>query len=267
MFPATEKIETVDHFPRREWLPPRSSAADIQSRASEAGQRNLSLPSDLPTDVFGLDTWKQIYLSEVGTDVPRLPTETSGELPLSMILLERPKIAELTDASNKIIALIVSDSNIAPKILVLPTNIERSTSGAGRRKQIVGRFLNVQSGADATAPVSTNPLVAQIASERSRAHIDDECVAVADAALDDAVTLIQESNLGGAPSVIFSKDGILSLQWQKGKYGVAIIFAGDGLASIAFRRPGQFYAENGIEVAVTNDLPQSFNDALAAVLR
>jgi len=56
------------------------------------------------------------------------------------------------------------------------------------------------------------------------------------------------------------------LQWQRGEFGVALIFAGDGEASIAFRRPGQFYAENGIEVAISQELPSKFSEALATIL-
>jgi hypothetical protein len=59
--------------------------------------------------------------------------------------------------------------------------------------------------------------------------------------------MVRRVNLGGPPHISLSDDGILALQWQRGEYGVALLFAGDGVASISFRRPGQFYAENGIQ--------------------
>lgn len=121
---------------------------------------------------------------------------------------------------------------------------------------------------DQTRHLATSPsskLASIINAERSRCCVDVENVGVADAAQRDAVELVQRWNLRGKPHVMFSDDGILTLQWEHGEYGVALIFAGDGLASIAFRRPGQLYAENGIEVAISDSVPKQFTDALAAV--
>jgi len=104
-----------------------------------------------------------------------------------------------------------------------------------------------------------------IIAKRSSAEVDESGVIVANAAVDDAVKVVQRRDLGGAPRVMFSEDGVLALQWQRDEYGVALIFAGDGMVSIAFRRPGQLYAENGIEVSVSEDLPPEFRDVLAKI--
>jgi hypothetical protein len=109
-------------------------------------------------------------------------------------------------------------------------------------------------------------LADRIAAERSAAAIDKECFETADAAARDAQVLFQRQTPGGSPRIMFSEEGILTLQWQRGEYGLALIFAGDGIASIAFKRPGQLYAENGLEVAIFDDLPTEFNEALAALL-
>jgi len=114
---------------------------------------------------------------------------------------------------------------------------------------------------------SDNPIVAQISSARDSADVEEDCESIANDAAKDAVTMVARNKLGSVPFISFSDDGILSLQWERNNSGVGLIFAGDGTASIVFRRPGQFYAENGIEVAVNDDLPQSFNDALADILR
>src|SRR5262245_39131795 len=98
-------------------------------------------------------------------------------------------------------------------------------------------------------------LAPQIIVERANIALDRTAAELADAATNDAVTLVRRTKLGGNPRVMFSEDGILTLQWQRGEYGVAMIFAGDGIASIAFRRPEQFYAENGIEIAISDNLP------------
>ena len=109
-------------------------------------------------------------------------------------------------------------------------------------------------------------LVGLIDAERHAATVDPNCIEIADAATRDAIIMVRNHELGGNPNVLLSEDGILALQWQRGEYGVALLFAGDGFASISFRRPGQFYAENGLDVALSDDLPRSFNDALKTIL-
>lgn len=112
----------------------------------------------------------------------------------------------------------------------------------------------------------SRPLFKVIATERAIAKIDMENVQLADAAMRDALFVVQRANLRGDPKVMFSSDGILTLQWQRGERGVALIFAGDGMVSLAFRQPGKFYAENGIDVAIAEELPERFNTTLAVIL-
>jgi hypothetical protein len=114
---------------------------------------------------------------------------------------------------------------------------------------------------------SRSSLAKIIIAERLRSDVDAECSAIADAAKQEAVAIVQRWNLSGDPRVMFSDDGVLTLQWQRDEYGVALIFAGDGMASIAFRRPGQLYAENGIDVAINENIPKQFADAMAALDR
>jgi hypothetical protein len=113
---------------------------------------------------------------------------------------------------------------------------------------------------------STSELADQILSERPNVELSGADAKLADAATKDAVKLVRRAKLGGNPRIMFSDDGILTLQWQRGEYGLALIFAGDGTASIAFRRPDQFYAENGIEIAISDDLPAAFTEAMTAIL-
>jgi hypothetical protein len=119
-----------------------------------------------------------------------------------------------------------------------------------------------------TAPRSTisNPLVEAIRSMRSTARIDSSGLETADAAMNDAIQLVSRQHLRGTPRIMFARDGILTIQWQRENYGVALVFAGDSEASIAFRRPGQLYAENGLEVSVQSELPAVFAARMAEVL-
>jgi hypothetical protein len=117
--------------------------------------------------------------------------------------------------------------------------------------------------------VATNAasfLVERILAERRDANIDEESINAALAATDDALVLIKHNNLPGTPHIMYSNDGILTLQWECDEYGVALLFCGDHSVSIAFRRPGQLYAENGVEQPVTEKLLPRFYDALASTL-
>ncbi len=78
--------------------------------------------------------------------------------------------------------------------------------------------------------------------------------------------MVERAKLNGQPLVMFADDGILTLQWQRGDHGLALIFAGDGEVSIAFKKPRQLYAQNGIEVKITEELPASFHYAMARIL-
>ena len=111
-----------------------------------------------------------------------------------------------------------------------------------------------------------NKLADLIAVQRVAAYVDPDKAVIADAATRDATTMLASTNFGGTPRVMLSDDGILAVQWERGQFGVALLFAGDGIASISFRKPGQFYAENGVDVLISEELPQSFYEALSAVL-
>ena len=113
---------------------------------------------------------------------------------------------------------------------------------------------------------SDSKLAGRIDAAQAAADVDITSLDAANSAASDAKTLLGRSTLDGEPLVMFSDDGILTLQWQRGHYGVALIFAGDGEASIAFSKPGQLYAQNGIDIKITDDLPASFHEALAKVL-
>jgi hypothetical protein len=125
---------------------------------------------------------------------------------------------------------------------------------------------DVPSACSLPASGTTSALADLIMVERSVATIDRESISIADAAASDAITFVQRVQLDGLPEATFSDDGILGLQWQSSDYGAALIFAGDGVVSIAFRRPGQFYAENGIEISVSDELPIEFTEALSNIL-
>jgi hypothetical protein len=116
------------------------------------------------------------------------------------------------------------------------------------------------------APREEPDLASRVLEKRSSTSFEPDVTAIADASVADALTMLRRAVVGGSPRVMFSDDGTLTIQWQRGDHGVALIFAGDGLASVVFRRPGQLYAENGIEVPVSDPLPAEFLEVLAEVL-
>src|SRR5271170_4351350 len=132
-----------------------------------------------------------------------------------------------------------------------------------RKKYLIKSSLS--SSVPTVAP-NTTALVDRIRATRSGARIDAPCSEIASAAMNDAVQLVALRSLEGRPRIMFSQDGILTMQWQRDDVGVALIFTGDGEVSIALRRPGQLYAENGIDIKIHEELPSVFIELLAAVL-
>jgi hypothetical protein len=120
--------------------------------------------------------------------------------------------------------------------------------------------------APALAPPLASELGKRIDAGRVTATIDRDARELADAAVRDAKRVVDHAKLRGEPRVMFADDGILTLQWQRGDYGVALLFAGDGEVSVAFKKPAQLYAQNGIDVKVTENLPSAFYDALTQIL-
>jgi hypothetical protein len=110
-------------------------------------------------------------------------------------------------------------------------------------------------------------LLSQIQAARLKAKVDPEFVRTADAAVADAANLLQANSFSHPPKLSISDEGILALQWQQDQQGVLLMLAGDGEASIAFWKPGQLYAENGVESPVTEKLPAIFYETLAAVFK
>jgi len=104
-----------------------------------------------------------------------------------------------------------------------------------------------------------------IRAERNAARIDPNFISAADAAVGDALFLVQNVSIRGTPAISLSDEGILGLQWQKDDYGAALLFAGDGVVSIALKKPSQFYAENGIDVPISSTLPAEFTSVLAKI--
>ena len=110
-------------------------------------------------------------------------------------------------------------------------------------------------------------MASRISAKREAATLSSEGVATADSATRDAIIFVERNFLPENPNILFSDDGILALQWQSGDYGAALLFVGDGIASIALRKPGQYYAQNGIDIGIEDDLPAQFLEVLARIVR
>jgi hypothetical protein len=119
----------------------------------------------------------------------------------------------------------------------------------------------------ADSTIASASLVELIRVARARSQVDPEYSALADAAAHDAAAMVHRLAAWEPPSVKFSSDGVLTLQWQSNEFGLAMILVGEGEVSIALRRPGQFYAENGIDIAVSDELPLVVKNFLDDILR
>jgi hypothetical protein len=105
---------------------------------------------------------------------------------------------------------------------------------------------------------SLNALAEDIKQKRASAEIDKEQNDLADRSADDAAAMVLHSRLNGRPRVMFSSDGILTLEWHRGNEGAALIFAGDGKAAVVLRRSGALYDDCGQEIGVRENLPADF---------
>jgi hypothetical protein len=108
-----------------------------------------------------------------------------------------------------------------------------------------------------------NDLVGKIMIERGSLRVERGHEKIADLSADDALQMVRHLRLTGNPRVMQSSDCIMTLEWYGEKEGVALIFAGDGMASISIRRSEGLYEDYGREVGVKESLPSEVVDVLA----
>lgn len=144
---------------------------------------------------------------------------------------------------------------------------QERTYGAALRRHFHGVALAAPFAIAAPPSRPDTELAERIEAARATTAFDEDSVDVAAAAASDASQFVMTHELGGEPFVSFSDDGILALQWRTDECGVALIFAGDGEVSLAFKRPGQFYAENGIDISINDELPPEFTETLAKIIQ
>jgi hypothetical protein len=108
----------------------------------------------------------------------------------------------------------------------------------------------------------------QLANAITAAHdatvFDPEEADVARAALADAKRFVNAYLPDAEPSILWSDDGLLTLQWRKDRRGLIVIFPGDNTATYSIKEPGGFYSANGREFPVTAGLPAEISKFLAA---
>ena len=93
--------------------------------------------------------------------------------------------------------------------------------------------------------------------EKDASQIEDDCILYADASVRDALALIRRFNLSGAQNVVLSEDGILTIQWRKGRLGALMVFTGDGNVAISTAAPGKLYSQSPTQFPIT-DVPLGF---------
>ena len=108
-----------------------------------------------------------------------------------------------------------------------------------------------------------NDLIGRIMIERGSVEIELGYDQVADLSTNDALEMVRHLRLTGRPRVMQSSDGLMTLEWYGEKEGAALIFGGDGMASISIRRSEGLYEDYGREVGVRESLPSEVVDMLA----
>jgi hypothetical protein len=134
------------------------------------------------------------------------------------------------------------------------------TTKSSQTFAVTGMSMIVGSPPDFGAPdwLPKTRIESLIEAEKQRVHLPPEAIATAEAASDQARLVVRRERLRGNPSVMISDDGILSLVWESGDLGAALLFYGDGTMSLASRTPNQFYSEGGMDLAVSDPIPTDF---------
>jgi hypothetical protein len=251
MLPATEmppisELEPAYIGHASDWIPTRSNSVDVHNQDAltlhgwRAGidQKSLSGPQT-NLNFCDLSAPNVFFFASLLAAALGLPTQGSPT-PLGTFVLEAANTNRLLLSPSNANTHLLSKQSFVSNLASTPSEASRTV-----QSKIVDRLL----------------------SARSSAEIDEGSLSIADAATSDAIKLVEHSGLKHEPPrVMFSEDGILALQWERGESGVALIFGGDGVVSIAFTRPGLRYAENGIDIYVTDDVPESFIAALTTIV-
>jgi hypothetical protein len=152
------------------------------------------------------------------------------------------------------------------EIVLTASTFESQFDGFGNSVELISGLWH-DSNAFAAQPEINIALAQELDRIYSVSQFEDPVASdQARLAWDDALELSRHTEIAGKPVMEFSSDGLLTIYWRRADRGVALIFAGDRQASIAFRRPGRLYSENGIEASVEGRLPEVFYDALKEVL-
>ena len=94
--------------------------------------------------------------------------------------------------------------------------------------------------------------------ERKNADIDLDSRVHADSALQDALDVNRRYNLSGVDNMFFSDDGVLTLQWDKGAHGAALVFTGEKKVSASTAGPNKLYSQGIVRLRSADPLPADF---------
>ena len=120
-----------------------------------------------------------------------------------------------------------------------------------------GKYVAFVLGKTERRAEKVSVLVGRIRDERASIEIEDGQDGVADRAVEDAITMVENSRLGGTPRVMQSSDGILALEWHSEDEGAALFFGGNGVAALSVRVNGGLY-EGTRQIGIRAALPGDF---------
>ena len=96
-------------------------------------------------------------------------------------------------------------------------------------------------------------------------EIDSDQVNVAIAAKQEAVDFVLGCGVSAIPSVVFSEEGAVSLEWVQVDCSVLVVFSGDGVGAFSVRRGQGFYSSKIIEFDLDRKMPDILLDMLNAL--
>jgi hypothetical protein len=109
-----------------------------------------------------------------------------------------------------------------------------------------------------------SPLAKKIRAVYESTRLDQDDAESARRAVNDAIKFVDFNLPGREPLVMLSDDGVLSLQWRLGNWGVLLVFTGDGTGTYSIKQPGGSYAIGAKDFSLEHGLVEEVRAAIDA---
>lgn len=83
----------------------------------------------------------------------------------------------------------------------------------------------------------------------------------------DAIQFVGQLRSRQRPRLEITEDGAVVIHWQSDRTGLLAILVGDGTVTYSIKRPGTTYAVSGVEIDLSQTIPEEIGMAIADIER